>query len=328
VRHGLARRPGHVGVGHVALTAWADGQDAHPVVAGAAEDQPVAIHRPRHYRVALVAHPPDLPAGARVIGGDHVAARTDDLRPALDSDRQGRGEGEQVVAGHLAVGLPVHFAAFPVQGGDKLLVVAVGAENQGMVGQDRRAAAAVPRVVAELVIAPQDLAGGIQASRPAGAEMDVQPPAGDDRRGAGVAVLAVDVRPHCAVLAEDFALPEDLARLGVQAQGLEGLVGGGAVSHGHGSGQVDAPLGHHGRGPTGPRDRLLPGNVFGLAPMGRKVGGPGDPLAGGSAKLGPVFAAGWGGGRQEGRCGQGEAPAWHGWVPGKKEAASGYLDRS
>src|SRR5205085_3741119 len=100
--------------------------------------------------------------------------------------------------------LPEQLAGLALQGHDDLLIAAVRAEHESVADQDRRAAVAVDRAVLQLGVAPEDLAGEVEAGGPLMAEVDVQPLAVGHGRWAGVAVFAVDTRGRRAVLAEDL----------------------------------------------------------------------------------------------------------------------------
>src|SRR5204863_7703754 len=103
-------------------------------------------------------------------------------------------EGEAQRGSGFAVGLPKQLARCGVEGGDELSVAAVAVEHQRVADQGRRAAVAVDRVEGEVSVAPQDVAGEVETGGALVAEVDVKPPAADQRRRAGVAVLLVDGR--------------------------------------------------------------------------------------------------------------------------------------
>src|SRR5262249_18383741 len=157
------------------------------------EDQPMPVDRPGHHGVAVVADPPDLPAGARLVAGHQVTAGADYLLPPLDRDQQRRAEGEQVVGlAAVARRLPEHAAGPGLEGDDELPVLAVAVEDEGVPGQHGRAAGAVPGVVTQAGVLPHDSTVQPQAGGPVVAEVDVEPRPVGERAGAGVAVLAVD----------------------------------------------------------------------------------------------------------------------------------------
>ena len=111
-----------------------------------------------------------------------------------------------------------------VEGDDELLVAAVAAEDQASSDEDGEPPLPWTGAYLQVGVAPEDLAVEVEAGGPLVAEVDVEPLAVDERRRAGVAVLAVDGRGRLAVLAEDFRVPEDLARRRVQAEGPQRLV--------------------------------------------------------------------------------------------------------
>src|SRR5262249_2990144 len=141
-------------------------------------------------------------------------------------------------------------------------VAAVAAEDEQVPDEGGRAAAAVDGDEA-LDVAPEDLAGQVEAGRALVAEVDEEPVAAHQRRRAGVAVLGVDARGGGA-RAEDLPVPEGLAGAGVQAEGAQRL----AAAGGDGGGQVDAAAGHDRRGPAPAGDARLPGDVLVRPPLG------------------------------------------------------------
>src|SRR5262249_27818095 len=246
-----------------------DRQQDRRVEARADEHQAVTVDRPRDHRVALVAHLPDLFPRGRVVGDDGVRAGTYHLLLPLDVDQERRAEAELLdgVAG-LAVGPPDLPAGGGVEGDDELLVAAVAAEDQLVVGQDRRAAVAVDRLGIPLVVLPHHLAAQVQARRPHVAEVDVEPLTADQRRRAGVAVFLMDARRFLGVFPEQLLLPEQPAVLDAQGEGGQRQVRD--VGDGNGGGQEHLTIDNDRRRPAGAGHFLLPNNVFGLAPFERQ----------------------------------------------------------
>src|SRR5262249_39618050 len=128
-------------------------------------------------------------------------------------------------------------------------------EDEQVIDHDGRAAVAVDRGEFQLAVAPEDLAGEVEAGGAHVAEMDEELLILDHRSGAGVAVLAVDVRGG-GRLAEDGGVPEELAGLAVQAQGVERQL---LVPGGDGRGEIDLAAGDDRRRPARAGDGLLPG---------------------------------------------------------------------
>src|SRR5205085_3466730 len=104
------------------------------------------------------------------------------------------------------------------------LVESVATEDEQIVHEDRRAAVAMDRGVAEIVVLPDDVAVQVDGGGAGVAEVDVQAFARDNRSRAGVAVLAVDARRLAAVLFEHRRFPQDLARGSIETQSFQFLV--------------------------------------------------------------------------------------------------------
>ena len=77
-----------------------------------------------------------------------------------------------------------------------------------------------------------------------GAEVNVEPPSVANGGAAGVAVLAVHL--DARGLFEEFNIPFDLARPGIEAEGPQRLGGEICLAHGDRRGEVNLPLSNDG----------------------------------------------------------------------------------
>src|SRR5262249_772931 len=152
--------------------------------------------------------------------------------------------------------------ALLIERDDKLNIAAVAAKDEGILCKNRRAAVAVDRSVTNIVVLPDDFPVEIEAGRPLVAEVDEEPFAVGERRGAGVAVFIVRLWGGSR-LAEDFRLPQRLAVLGIETNRLKRKLVWLAAGRGNGRSEIDLSLLHNWRRPAMPRNRLLPRDILG-----------------------------------------------------------------
>lgn len=244
--------------------------------------------RPRRERPAVVANPPQLLAGIRVVGHQPLGARADQLQPGgrFDHDRRAEGFADVAVEGaevDRAVGFPDRLAGQLVERHDVLHVASVDVKDQQLAEQDRRRAG--PLVMIALEIAPRPKhgpAGRIQAGRAVASVVHPNPAFFDHRSGRSVAGHAGDVVGIFGV--EDLHVVHDLAALAIDAHGKH------LMPVGRGRGHPDLVAPDHGRGPAAIVDRGFPDDVLGIAPADGQACRVRMSVAAGPAKLGPVFA--------------------------------------
>src|SRR5439155_3570617 len=205
---------------------------------------------------------------------------------------QERGAKRKLLQGlGIPSGLPEHGSLGAVQGDHERLVGTVAAKHQGAVGEDRRAAVAVNRLVMDIAVRPDQCAFPLQACGALVSEVDIEPLTVRQGSRAGVAVLAVDARRLRPVLSKDLSVPDGLSCLGIEAKSTQGLIALVALLHRDGRSQVNEPAADNGRGPAFSRNWFSPGDVLGRAPVDWIMPLGSDPLAGRSAKLRPVVGA-------------------------------------
>ncbi len=297
--------PGNVRVGHVASTGRSDGEQSRSTPATADVDESVSEYGSRDHRVAVsVKHAPDLFPGFRFVGGDQSGPRADNLFLAVDFDHQWSGEGKFPRQVESAVGFPGDLAVSRIDGCNVADILSIAGDHQQPIDECRRPSATVPRHVGQVSHFPGNASGLQFECRGAfGAEVDEQHLAVADRSGAGVTVLGVEQSAGGDMVAgKDFALPECLAGLDIQAEGTQRLVVLSSIGLFCGGGQEQPVADHDRTRPSFADDRDLPGDVLARVPADRQSTGFGVTVSGGAAKLRKV-----GGGRGScGRCGERE----------------------
>lgn len=194
-----------------------DGRD----VSGLQIDQPMTKDRALNQGPAYKSNAPDFLARFRIISADHIAAGTDDLPLTIVFDELTSGKREGQCRLDRPIRLPDDIAGFLIECDDKLLIVPVAAEDDSIIDENGRAAAAVLRFAIQARFLPKDFAVEIQRSGAHVPEVNEERVSIGDRGRAGVAILAVRLLDGLGVLDKDLLLPKDSSFGSVHTESLQ-----------------------------------------------------------------------------------------------------------
>ena len=210
--------PSQVSRGDIPLTAGADRIELRKIVVDIHVEQPMREDRSGHHREAGArAHLPERSTAERVVGVDATSTRTDELLTTSVGDEQGRAErellGQRIIG---PPGLPPHRTRLTIQRDHKRIRSPIATEDQMVSGQNGRPTIAMDRRILNRRLSPNHLPLQIQTGRPQVSKMGVEPTVAHHRCRAGIAVLAMDIRP--IVRRENIGAPEDCTGPSVEAQ--------------------------------------------------------------------------------------------------------------
>ena len=189
-------------------------------------------------RIPRLIHPPKRFARARIVGPGTICPGTYDLRPGFGTNDERRG----IRHCRRPRRSPDDLAGVLVQRNHELCIVAVSAENQHVLEQDRRTAGPVYLKILEFRVAPDDAAIAPKACGPIGTEVRVNTVAfHQDRRGrSAIFFVATDGRRK----SKDFYVLQHGSFRCIQGEDPEGLV---VVGRGR---QPDLISNYNGSGPA------------------------------------------------------------------------------